>query len=477
MKPSFLRSSVFNILFFILHAAACVGYIPALLLPRKIFLAWVRFYLEAVMVLEYQILNLKWEIRGGENLPKPGPYIVAMKHQSTYETLKLHLLFEDPAVILKRELLWIPLYGLYLAKSDVIAIDRSTPEKASRSIKEGALRMKAQGRPIVIFPQGTRVNVEDTAEKRPYKYGVAKIQEITNLPIVPIALNSGVFSPRRSWLKKPGTVVFSILPPIPPGQDKQTVMTQLQAVLEQETISLAAVAREIREIVRPLVRSSVMGIFLALVAFAAWTFWWGLATTVIKNRYVDFHSPYVSVMPPVIAGYPGPMTVDVALEEIATDEGSVSIQDIHLEGYPLPLLPVQFRSGPLTMASDQWLSPLILDGAEGEFSYWNKSLTLHRALIRKDDFTADITGAIDFTDAAIPVMNLAVQIKNYGGFLAHLAQKGIIDQRTATFMTAGFAALSNAQGVATIPVTQKGDTLYAGPFAFAKIPMPAATSP
>ena len=205
IQPYFIRSTIFNFCFYVLTGICCIILLPTLVLPRKYYMAVVYGFVYTTVFLEKYILGLTYEIRGKEHLPEKGSYIVAAKHQSAYETFKLHILFKDPAIVLKKELLKIPLWGKYLEKSDVIAIDRSTPKMAIKSIQEGAKHVKEQNRPIVIFPQGTRVSTETTTKEKPYKIGIIRIQEATNLPIIPMALNSGVFYPKHKWCKKTGT--------------------------------------------------------------------------------------------------------------------------------------------------------------------------------------------------------------------------------------------------------------------------------
>ncbi len=214
MISRWLRSTLFNLSFYLITSLMCIVFLPAFLLPRKAFLAVVTLYMHMVSALEKYIMGITYEIRGSEHLPDNGGYIIAAKHQSAYETLKLRFLFNDPAIVLKKELLRIPFWGLYLKKSGVIAIDRATPKTALRSTEEGALEMKKQGRPIVIFPQGTRVKPGTSTDEKPYKAGVVRIQSITGLPIIPMALNSGLFWPKGGWLKTSGKVIFEFLPPI-----------------------------------------------------------------------------------------------------------------------------------------------------------------------------------------------------------------------------------------------------------------------
>lgn len=244
MKRSYIRSILYNIAFFGLTAVACFLCLPALLLPRRLAMGVVYGFVYTNLFLEKYILGLSYEIRGGENLPKSGPYIVAAKHQSAYETMKLHILFGDPAVVLKKELLSIPLWGWYLAKSDVIAIDRSTRKAAIESINQGALRMKDQGRPIIIFPQGTRVRTDVSAQEKPYKVGVVRVQEATGLSIIPMAMNAGMYWPRNAFWKSSGTVVFEFLPPVDAGMDTSSLLKKLENDIEVRSNALMGEARQ-----------------------------------------------------------------------------------------------------------------------------------------------------------------------------------------------------------------------------------------
>lgn len=239
----FLRSTLFNILFYGTTALACVLCLPGLLLPKKQAMWIVKGFVRAVYFFEKHVIGLDYEVRGAEHLPADGSFIVAAKHQSPYETMKLNILFDDPAIVLKRELLWIPLWGWFLAKIDPIAIDRSRFKKSLRQITDGALHVKAQGRPIVIFPQGTRVLLTQTTKGKPYKTGIARAAEATGLPVIPLALNSGVFWPRKSWIKKPGKVVFEFLPAVPLGLGVYEIMKDLETRIEDHSNRLAAEAQ------------------------------------------------------------------------------------------------------------------------------------------------------------------------------------------------------------------------------------------
>ena len=238
MIQIWLRSLLFNILFFGLSTLLCLAIVPFVFSGKKTALVMTRIFTRKVYWLERNILNLNYEVRGREHLPKDGAYIIAAKHQSAYETMKLHALFGDPAIILKRELTRIPIWGKFLQNLDMIDIDRSNREEAMESIVSGTRRMAAQGRPIVIFPQGTRVHVSKTAAEKPYKGGIIKMYNATDLPVIPLAMNSGMFWGRNSFLKYPGTVVFEFLPPIEPGLPDKKVIKALEERIERASIRL-----------------------------------------------------------------------------------------------------------------------------------------------------------------------------------------------------------------------------------------------
>lgn len=186
--------------------------------------------------MEKYILGLDYQIIGAEHIPENGSFIIASKHQSAYETLKLFIIFDKPAIIYKKELQWIPLWGLYLIFSKMIPINRGKTRAALNSIITNSKDVVESGRPITIFPQGTRTKV---GEKKPYKSGFMRLYEHYNLPILPIALNSGCFWGKNSFLKKPGLVTFKILPLVPAGQDPKAVLKQLENDIERESDLLA----------------------------------------------------------------------------------------------------------------------------------------------------------------------------------------------------------------------------------------------
>lgn len=234
----FIRASLFNIVFYGLNIIACIACLPFLFAPRPVVMGMIRVYLKSIEFVERSILGLRYEVIGLENLPKTGGYIVAAKHQSPYETFKLHLLFNDPAVVLKRELLRIPIWGKFLRLTNPIAINRKAGKEAMKQVIDRTLTVKDEGRPVIIFPQGTRVYPWQTVEDKPYKFGLIRMYEKTGMPVVPLALNTGMFWPRTGWLKSGGKVTFKFLPPIAPGRDPAEVANEIETILERESLAL-----------------------------------------------------------------------------------------------------------------------------------------------------------------------------------------------------------------------------------------------
>ncbi len=199
--------------------------------PRKCTAIISAIYGGYIALIERWIMGLKLEIRGLEHLPKSGGYIIASKHQSAYETLKLPFMkqFDYPVIVLKKELTKLPLWGMYPKRMGLIAIDRGQGMESMRAMIDGCRKAIADHRSIAIFPQGTRVK---PGEVKPYKAGLSKIYKDLQVPIVPMALNSGVYWGRNSFFKKPGTVVFEFLPPIAPGLPPLQAMAQMETALE-----------------------------------------------------------------------------------------------------------------------------------------------------------------------------------------------------------------------------------------------------
>jgi 1-acyl-sn-glycerol-3-phosphate acyltransferase len=229
-----LRALAFYIAFFGVTALLGVAGLPLLLAPRRWVMRFGRFWARCVLTLLRAIVGLDGEIRGREYIPA-GPSIIAMKHQSAWDTLILPLILDDFAVVLKRELLFVPFYGWYAARAGSIAIDRRGGAGALRHMVVAARQAAAAGRPIVIFPEGTRT---PPGQRLAYQAGVAALYQALGLPVVPAAVNSGLFWGRRSFVKRPGRITLAFLEPIPPGLPRRQLMSELESRIEAATSAL-----------------------------------------------------------------------------------------------------------------------------------------------------------------------------------------------------------------------------------------------
>jgi 1-acyl-sn-glycerol-3-phosphate acyltransferase len=237
---SWLRALAFNIAFVAATALIGVAGLPMLLAPRRWVMHFGRFWARSVLALLKAIVGLDGEIRGLEHVP-PGASIIAMKHQSAWDTLILPVVLGDPAVVLKRELFLVPIYGWYAARAGSIAIDRRGGAGALRRMVRTARRAAAAGRKVVIFPEGTRTA---PGHRQPYQPGVAALYQALGLPVVPAAVNSGLFWGRRSFVKRPGRITLAFLEPIPPGLQRAQLMSELEARIEAATAALEQEAAE-----------------------------------------------------------------------------------------------------------------------------------------------------------------------------------------------------------------------------------------
>ncbi len=232
----FLRSLLFQIFFWTFSVLINLAYIPALLMKRDVVVRGMEIWARTSFWGLKHIVGLNYEVRGVENIPS-GAALYAGKHLSMWETVAIQALFKDPAIIMKRELLSVPGYGWYARKVGMIVIDRDGGAKTIRSMIAQAKDCIANGRPIVIFPEGTRKNLGAPPD---YKPGVAALYSALDLPCVPIAHNSGLYWPRRGFLRKPGTIVVEILPPIPAGLKRPAFMAELETRIENATARLLA---------------------------------------------------------------------------------------------------------------------------------------------------------------------------------------------------------------------------------------------
>jgi 1-acyl-sn-glycerol-3-phosphate acyltransferase len=226
----YARSFVFNALYYANLIVHMIVALPTLVLPYPALRIFIRSYAHTSLWLLRVVCGTRVEWRGTEKIPK-GACIVACKHQSAWETFALYAVLDDPVYVLKRELMWIPLFGWFMWKAGLIPIDRSAGMAALARMTVRAQRALTGVRPrqLVIFPEGTR---RAPGAAPDYKPGIAYLYGKAGVTCVPMALNSGLFWPRRSLLRFPGTIIVEVLDPIPPGLDKQAFFLQLQTAIE-----------------------------------------------------------------------------------------------------------------------------------------------------------------------------------------------------------------------------------------------------
>ncbi|HXW25770.1 MAG TPA: lysophospholipid acyltransferase family protein [Xanthobacteraceae bacterium] len=231
-----VRSVLFNLLFYLNLLLYMTAALPTLLLPHRALIAFAKSWGRTNLRLLRAICGIDVAWVGLEKIPA-GPLIVAAKHQSTWDTFALLTLFDDPTFIVKRELMWLPLFGWYIRKASMIPVDRGARSQALAAMTVRARVELLRDRQLVIFPEGTR---RAPGAEPAYKFGVAHLYGETGVPCLPIALNSGLAWPRRSFLRHPGTVRVEILDPIPPGLGRTEFFDRLKRDTEVATARLVA---------------------------------------------------------------------------------------------------------------------------------------------------------------------------------------------------------------------------------------------
>lgn len=220
-----LRSSLFAMVFYSWTVVAVLASFPASLFGTRNLRALARGWAYGHRWCARHLLGIYSRVEG--EVPD-GRYLVASKHQSMFETLELFLLLREPAVVLKHELTRIPLWGWVVRRYGVIPIDRAGGATALRRMMRAAEAAIAEGRPILIFPEGTRVA---PGTQPPLQSGFAGLYRALKLPVVPVAVDSGRLWPRNAFVKRPGIVTLRILPEIEPGLKRQEIETAVHQAI------------------------------------------------------------------------------------------------------------------------------------------------------------------------------------------------------------------------------------------------------
>jgi 1-acyl-sn-glycerol-3-phosphate acyltransferase len=229
------RSILFNIAFYINMIGRMIIFTPYYFLAeRKAAWSVPKNWVRSNHWLQKVIVGTTFEIEGLENIPEGG-YIFAPKHQSFWDAYGLLPWLDDPVYILKRELGWIPLFGQYIFKMEMIPVDRGAKGKVMAKVLERTKKAMQNGRQLIIYPEGTR---RPPGAPPSYKFGIARLYRDLGVPVVPVVMHPGLFWPRRKFLRFPGHFKVRVLKPIPPGMDPEVFMQKLIEVMETESDAL-----------------------------------------------------------------------------------------------------------------------------------------------------------------------------------------------------------------------------------------------
>jgi 1-acyl-sn-glycerol-3-phosphate acyltransferase len=223
-----LRSLIFSILFYGFFAVSAVAAAGISLISPKSLPPFTRFWSRSWLAMYRAICGVNYEVRGIQNLPHGG-CLLAVKHQSVWDTCALFAIFDRPVYVLKSELMFIPFFGWALARLGCIPVKRGTGKSALDNMIRGTRVALTQGKQVVIFPEGTRTMIGQAAN---YKTGISHLYTALEVACVPVALNSGALWPRRKFLRPPGTIVVDVLAPIPPGLNRQKMFDLMVGNIE-----------------------------------------------------------------------------------------------------------------------------------------------------------------------------------------------------------------------------------------------------
>ncbi len=229
-----IRSVLFNIAFFAWAFISAILFIPFFIISDRTAQQVGKPWAVLSLFFARTLCGIKYEVRGTENIQNT-PAIYASKHQSAWDTIIFHILLKRAAFVLKKELLRIPFWGWYLWRMKMIAIDRSAGASAIKQLIRDSKAALEEGRPIIIFPEGTRTRPGAAPNYLP---GTTAMYSALNVPVVPVALNSGVYWGKNAFFKTPGTIIIEFLPPIAPGMNKKEFAQKLENDIENATNKL-----------------------------------------------------------------------------------------------------------------------------------------------------------------------------------------------------------------------------------------------
>jgi len=229
-----LRSLIFVALFYAWSALLAIGMVPLFLCPRRWTLAAFGFWSRGVILMLRMFCGIRVEVRGRQWMPT-GRALVAAKHQCMFDVFGQFAWLPDSSFVMRKELMRIPLFGWYATKARMVVVDREGGAQALRNLVRDATDRLTEDRQLVIFPEGTRVEPGKTGRYQP---GIAGLYRELGLPVHPMATNSGVHWPAHGFVRKPGTIVFEYLEPIPAGLTRAEFMRRLETRIETASNAL-----------------------------------------------------------------------------------------------------------------------------------------------------------------------------------------------------------------------------------------------
>jgi 1-acyl-sn-glycerol-3-phosphate acyltransferase len=229
-----VRSLLFAACFYLWSTMVAIVMLPLLLGPRRPILAMGEFWTRGNIILLAWICDIRVEFRGAEHLPE-GAALIAAKHNCMFDTMGPLLVLADACFVMRKELLWIPVYGLICKKAGTIVVDRDGGAGALRKLVADAGQAVAKGRQVVIYPEGTRIAPGQSGE---YKPGIAALYRDLAMPCTPMATNSGAHWPAHGFIRRPGRIIYEFLPPIAPGLRRGAFMRTLEERIETASLAL-----------------------------------------------------------------------------------------------------------------------------------------------------------------------------------------------------------------------------------------------
>jgi 1-acyl-sn-glycerol-3-phosphate acyltransferase len=237
-----IRSLIFSILFYGFFALCAVTAAAISLVSPQSLAPFTRAWSRAWLAMYRRICGVNYEVRGKENIPHGG-CLLAVKHQSVWDTCALFAILDLPVYVLKSELMFIPFFGWALARLGCIPVKRGTGKRALDNMVRGTRVALTEGKQVVIFPEGTRTMIGQAAN---YKTGISHLYTALEVACVPVALNSGTLWPRRKFLRPPGTIVVEVLSPIPPGLSRKQMFDLMVSKIEDASERLRSAEKSNR---------------------------------------------------------------------------------------------------------------------------------------------------------------------------------------------------------------------------------------